>query len=223
MGSTKNSYGFTIVELLISITLLGIISVSLLAIITNYFANVTRTNIFVEMTNDSQNLLRSVVEEIRYGAGVRQTNTITDANEPGGGWNTSNTNFVIVIAIPVKDSSGEFVIDALTGNPYNNEYVYYKNGSTLYKRILANPSATGNIEVTTCPEATASPSCPADIKYLDFLEDMVFVLYDQDNGVTTDATAARSVEINLSMSRDTFGEPLVLDNSIRVTLRNNFQ
>jgi len=216
--------GFTIVELTISLTVMGIIMVSLMAASVNYLVIITRNNITIDMTVDSQNLLRSTVEELRYGAGVRSSNTITDANEPGGGWTTTNTNFVIIIAAPAEDSSGDYIIDPSTGVPYNNELVYFK-GTTdnkLYKRILANSNATGNTAVTTCPASVASASCPADIQLINYIDTMQFTLYDQDDATTTDALLARSVKIDLTTTRDTFGSPLTLDNSIRVTLRNDF-
>ncbi len=214
--------GFTLVELIISISLLGIISVSLFAIITNYLVLVTRNQTIIDMTTSSQNMLRAVVEELRYGAGVRQTNTITDAHAPSGGWNTSNSAFIIVIAVPAEDTSHNYIIDPSTGSPYNNELVYFKQGTTLYRRTLANPSASGNSIKTTCPSASASSSCPADAQLLDNLNNMVFTLYDQDNNTTTDPLQARSVKIDLSMYKDTFGDPVTLTNSIRVTLRNQF-
>jgi len=219
----KNDQGFTLVELNMSITILAIIMVSLLAVFTTFLVIITRNNVSTDMTVDSQNLLRTVVEEIRYGAGVRQTNTITDANGPTGGWNTSNTSFVIITAIPALDSSNEYIIDTDTGLPFFNEMVYFKQDSTLHKRILANPAAAGNKLKTTCPSASASSSCPADIKLVDNVSSMVFTLYDQDNGATTDPLLARSVKIDLTMSRETFGAPLTLDNSIRTTLRNYFK
>jgi prepilin-type N-terminal cleavage/methylation domain-containing protein len=220
-ASIKDSRGFTLPELMVSISLIAIISVSLLAIITNYFVTITRNNTMIDMTVDSQNLLRSAVEELRYGAGVRDSNTITDPNSPGG-WNTSNANFVIIIAVPAVDGNRDYIIDTSTGSPYINELVYFKQGTVLYKRTLANPSATGNSLMTSCPQALASASCPADKKLHANVNDMVFTLYDQDNNTTVDPLLARSVKIDLLMYRDTFGTPLTLDNSIRTTLRNTF-
>lgn len=219
----RSQAGFTVVELIISMTITGILAVAMLGIIMNYFVVITRDNIIVDMTVDSQNLLRSTVEELRYGAGVRQTNTITDLNGPGGGWNTSNTNFVIIIAMPAVDSNGSYIIDTATGQPYNNEFVYFKSGLRLYKRILAHPSASGNSMRTSCPQALATATCPADRTLNDNVRDMNFTLYNQDNVVTIDPLLARSVKIDLIMERDSFGAPLNLENSIQVTLRNDFQ
>lgn len=201
---------------------MGILIVSLFAFSTYYFTNVTRYNEFVNMSADSQNLLRATVEQLRYGAGVRQSNTISDPNAPVGGWNTSNANFVIIIAVPAIDAARNYIIDPLTGSPYNNELVYFKDTTLLYRRTLAHPDAAGNTLKTSCPEALSSPACPADNKLVENLDSMVFTLYDQDDATTTDPLLARSVKIDLGLSKKSFGNPLTLDNSIRVTLRNRF-
>lgn len=215
--------GFTVVELITVISIIGILSVSLLAVFTNYLAIITRNNLLVDMTSDSQNLLRATVEELRYGSGVRQTNAIADPNGPSGGWNTTNTNFVIIIPIPAVDSSKNYIIDPDTGDPYANELVYFKEQKTLFKRTLANPNAAGNIAVTTCPAAIATTSCPADRQLTENVRNMNFTLYDQDDNLTANTALARSTKIDLQLERDTFGDPLRFDNTIRVTLRNNFQ
>jgi prepilin-type N-terminal cleavage/methylation domain-containing protein len=222
VSARTNQRGFTLVEVLISLTIFAILSVSLFAIVPNYLTVITRTNQQTDMTVESQGLLRRTVEELRYGAGVRQTNVVTDANAPAGGWNTGNASFVIIIAVPAVDTSRQYIIDAATGNPYNNELVYFKQNNKLYKRILANPSATGNSLVTTCPSASASPTCPADRLLSETLKTMTFTFYDQNNVVTTDPLLARSVKIDLQLEKDTFGQPLTVDNSIRVALRNSF-
>jgi type II secretory pathway pseudopilin PulG len=215
-------WGFTIPELAVSISILGLLLVSLLGASTYYFSVITRNNVLVEMTTDSQNLLRSAVEELRYGTGVKQSNTIPDPNAPASGWNTSNDDFVIIIAVPALNNADQYIIDPNTGSPYSNELVYFKSAATLYKRVLANPAATDNKMVTSCPQALSTDECPPDKKMADSLKTMLFTLYDQDDAPTSNPLLARSVLIDLGLERDTFGDPLALDTSIRVTLRNNF-
>ena len=220
-GNTKRSQpGFTLVELNLSITIMGILLVSVLTIFMNFFVIMTRANTIIDMTTDSQGLLRTIVEELRYGAGVRQSSTIADPNAPAAGWNTDNANFVIIVAIPAVDSDRNYIIDPATGSPYFNEYVYYKSGKTLYKRLLANPDASGNSITTSCPPNLATSSCPSDRKLIDNVKTMQFTLYDQDNALTTDPLAARSIKIDLGLERDTFGKPLDYANTVRITLRN---
>jgi len=153
---------------------------------------------------------------------VRQTNSIADSHAPAGGWNTGNENFVIIIAVPAVDSSNNYIIDTATGSPYNNELVYFKQANTLYRRKLAHPGAVNNTMKTTCPASSVSSTCTADTKLIEHVEDMSFTLFDQDDNTTADPLLARSVNVELTMKRDTFGAPLTLDNSIRVTLRNRF-
>lgn len=214
--------GFTLVELLVSITVMGIIGVVFLGLTANYFVVITRSNQLTEMTINSQNLLRTTVENIRLGDGVRQTNQISDPNAPAGGWDTSNSAFVIIIAVPAINSSRDYIIDPATGSPYMNELVYYKDGSDLKERILAHPNATGNTLQTTCPASQATPTCRADVELANYVSSMTFTLYDQNAAQTSDATLARSVKISLTMQRNAPGDPLELHTNTQITLRNRF-
>ena len=218
----KHEGGFTIVELTIVISVTSIIAVVFLYVVSNFFVTITRTNELADMTVNSQNLLRTTVENIRFGNGVETTNAITDANAPSGGWNTSNTSFVIVIPVPAVDSTKSYIIDPDTGDPYMNELVYYKSGTNLYERVLANPNATGNRLNTSCPASKATTSCRADPLLATYVSSMTFTLYDQDNNQTTDQTIARSIYITLVMQRNAPISPLSLSTNIRVTLRNRF-
>lgn len=218
----SESRGFTVVELLVGITVGSILFLAFMAVMTNYFVLITKNNAAIDMTANSQNLLRATVETLRVGDGVRQTNTISDANAPSGGWNTSNTNFVIVIATPALDSTRNYIIDPGTGGPYMNELVYYKSGTSLMERQLANPNATGDSLVTSCPASLSSSSCPPDKQLADFVQTMDFTLYDQDNNLTTDPVLARLIKIDLDMQRTVFSSSVSLNNSIQVTLRNRF-
>lgn len=214
--------GFTLVELTVAMSAMAIVGVLFIGLVANYFVLITRTNELTEMTINSQNLLRTTVENIRLGDGVRQTNQISDPNAPSGGWNTSNSSFVIIIAVPAVTAARVYIIDPDTGSPYMNELVYYKSGTTLMERILANPSASGNSLVTSCPPNLASNSCPADTNLATYVSSMAFTLYDQDGVITTTPSLARSVNITLAMQRNAPGQPLGITSSIRVTLRNRF-
>lgn len=209
-------------ELLVGISVSSILFIAFMVAISNQFALIVKNNASIELTNTAQNLLRTTVENLRIGDGIRQTNTISDPNAPVGGWNTNNDDFVVVINTPALDSDHEYIIDPGSGDPYMNELVYYKSNNSLLQRQLANPNASGNILRTSCPAASASPSCPADRELGDYFQSMSFELYDQDNISTNDPTLARLIKINLSMQRTVFGENIGLNNTIAVTLRNRF-
>lgn len=223
MRSARKSRGYTVVELVITIVVIGVLIVGVFPAFSNYLILITRNSVSVDMTNETQNLLRTTVEELRYGAGVRVSSSLTDSNAPPGGWNTGNSNFVIIIAMPAVDSDRNYIIDDATGYPYNNEYIYFKSEDVLYKRILAHPDATGNSVKTSCPAALATASCPADRKLVQAVVNMVFTLYDQDDAVTADPLLAKSVKVALSLQKKSFGETISLDYDVQTTLRNNFQ
>jgi Tfp pilus assembly protein PilE len=218
----SESRGFTVVELVVGITIGSVLFLAFMAAMTNYFVLITKNNAAIDMAANSQNLLRATVETLRVGDGVRQTNTISDANAPSGGWNTSNTNFVIVIATPALNSARSYIIDPDTGGPYMNELIYYKSGTSLMERRLANPSASGNSLATSCPASSSSSFCPPDKQLADFVKSMTFAFYDQDNNLTIDPALARLIKIDLSLGRTVFGSPISLNNNIQVTLRNRF-
>lgn len=220
--SDNKQAGFTIAELTLGVFVASILFVAFLTAITEYLILITRNNDSIDMVSSSQNLLRYTVNTLRVSNGVLQTNAIADPNAPSGGWNTSNSNFVIVISTPATDKNHNYIIDPNSGYPYLDELVYYKSGNSLYRRDLANPSAAGDTLQTSCPPASATPSCPADVDMADYFQSMSFTLYDQNGTVTTDTTQTRSIAINLTMQRTVFGDNISLNNTIRVALRNKF-
>jgi hypothetical protein len=209
-------------ELAIYITVGTVLMLAFFSALTNYFILTARNNASIEMTSSSQSLLRATVDALRLGDGVRPANTITDPNAPTGGWNTGNSDFVIVIETPAFDTDRNFIINPDTGDPYMNEMVYYKNNNSLLRRNLANPDAAGNTFRTSCPSNQATPSCPADAVLAEHVESIAFTLYDQNNNLISDPASARSILISLALQRNVFGDLVSFDNSIRVTLRNKF-
>lgn len=63
---------------------------------------------------------------------------------------------------PSQNASGAYIMNGT--QPYEDEFVLYLNGTTksLMMRTLANPNASGDKLLTSCPPSVATPSCPAD-------------------------------------------------------------
>lgn len=217
-----NQNGYTISELIIAMTVSAILSLGIMGAMVFFFADILRSDAEARLLVESQGILRQVVDDLRTGSHVLTVNTVPDANEPTGGWSTSNDDHIIIVSQPAVDSSNDFILDLSgSGGPFQNEFIYFADGFNLYKRILANASATDNKEETTCPLAMVTTSCREDRLLSENFEDMTFVFYDQDDSVTVDPTAARSVEITINMFRSLFGRDIDVDNNIRVTLRNS--
>ncbi len=213
--------GFTIAELMIATAIIGLLIVPAMLVILYFYGATIQNSAQAQLAVESQNVLRSIVEELRVSSGVRDSNTITDPNEPSGGWTTSNASLVLIISSPATDLSNNYITDPNTGGPYQNELVYFATGGTLYKRYLANSGATGNRNRTSCPAASASSTCPADIVLSNHFKTMTFTFYDQDGSTTTTLANARSVLMDIQMEEKVFGRTMNFQNKIRVTLRNN--
>ncbi len=222
LGSIRlKESGFTIVELSVSIAAGAVVVLAVLSISLFFFADVMRAEAQTQLITDSQIALNRVVEDMRTGSAILLDSSIPDANEPAGGWTTSNADLILIISTPALDSTNNFIIDSDTGNPYQNEYIYFTdNESHLHKRVLANPTATGNTAVTTCPETATTPSCPADSILTENFSTMSFIFFDRDNIETADPTIARSANISIYMSKNVYGQNLTAENIIRMSLRN---
>jgi prepilin-type N-terminal cleavage/methylation domain-containing protein len=216
----KNSNGFTLPELVTSITIAGILATVLFTATFYYFANAAQSETATNLALESQTILTQMTEDIRLADSIATTNSITDSHSPVGGWTTSDPSNIIIIEDPAVDSSRSIIYDSSTGNPYRNEYIYFTNGANMYKRILANTNATGNIAKTTCPSSSSGPTCPPDRIFSTNVSNLVFTFYDASDNTTSDAASARSVSLKVDMAKKIYGKNITLSNTTRVTLRN---
>lgn len=212
--------GVTIFELLISVGIAAILITVLMSVSLGFYGSTIRSQITAEMAIDSHFMLRAMVEDLRLGHNIGVTSVLSDPNSPSGGWSTSDPDNVLIINRPATTSSNDIIYDSSTGDPYNNEYIYFIEDNKLQKRLLKNTSAAGNHIATTCPAPAVSSTCPSDRVYSAYVDNMALTFYDNNNIVTTDVTLARSVGIKLSMSRNVFGKTIIFNNSILTKLRN---
>jgi prepilin-type N-terminal cleavage/methylation domain-containing protein len=212
--------GMTVAELVVAIAIIGLLIVPATFVILYFYGGTIQNNLQARLAVESGTVLRSIVDELRVASGIRSSNTISDPNAPAGGWTTSNSSLVLIISTPVIDTSNNYVIDSSTGEPYQNELVYFATGGVLYKRYLANSGAAGNRFKTSCPAALATAGCPADVVLSKHFKAMSFQFYDQDDASTTVYADARSIQMTLQMEDSTFGRTMSFSNNIRITMRN---
>ncbi len=216
----RQQAGFTVTELTIAIAIASMLILSFVTVSLYMYGDTVRSTLYAQLATESQNILRSVVEELRQSSSIRSSNANPDPNAPGGTWSTSNSSLILIISTPALDGSNNFIMNSDTGYPYQNEIVYFVSGNTLYKRTLVDTNAAGNAEKRSCPISLQTASCPADIVMSRNFSDMNFVFYDQDDAITTNIPNARSIKLILQMQRQSFGKTLHFDNTIRITIRN---
>lgn len=174
--------GLTIIELVITMTLTLMFS----GLVLSFFLDLWGST--ATLQNDSETFVvredagDSLRDIFNSAAGLISQNGIPDLNtnnpDPaiaaGTYWlpihaiptpttmPASGTTPVLYFESPSTDSSKNFIMNGT--QPYKDNFVLYLDASTkkLMMRSLANPSATGNRTVTTCPPASATASCPAD-------------------------------------------------------------
>lgn len=219
MKNLKN-VGFTITELMVSVTVASILIVVMLTVTMYFYADILRQQAIAELAIESQSILRRLVEDIRTADAIHDTNVISDVNAPVGGWLTSDPNNVMIIATPAYDSARQIIYNPDDNFPYENEIIYYGSGNTIARRTLKQPDAVGNTAVTTCPQAASSSTCPPDTNLSSYLENLQFAFFDIDNQSTSTASSARSVAITLNLKRRIYGRDVTFSNTVRTTLRN---
>jgi prepilin-type N-terminal cleavage/methylation domain-containing protein len=215
---SNKQQGFTIVELLIAVSVAAIASVLIMYAFVFMYGGLLREQARAQMVLESQLFLKRMVDDVRVANQVLTTNTIADSYEPSGGWITSDPANIIIFTQPVTDSSDNFIFDDSTGYPYQNELVYFSENTTMYRRTLANPDPVGNDAITTCPKFT--PGCSTDMELTDRLQNMLFVFYDINDELTVVPEEARSVEITVNLFDRVYGQDISITNTTRVTLRN---
>jgi type II secretory pathway component PulJ len=216
----KNSTGFTIPELVLSITIASIMVVVLFTATFYYYIDTAQTQTTTDLALESQSILSQMTEDIRLADAISSTNALSDPNSPAGGWSTSDPSNIIIIENPAVDSNHNIIYDTTTGSPYRNEFIYFGSGTTMYKRILANSAAVGNTAKTTCPQNLSSSTCPPDRLFSTNASNLSFTFYDASDNTTANATLARSVSLQVDMAKKAFGKNITLSNTTRVTLRN---
>lgn len=217
---SASSHGFTLTELMVSMAIAAIICTLMMTVTLTLYGTAIRSQVTAQMAVETQFMLRSIVEDVRLADSIGLISLLPDANAPSGGWQTSNTNKVLIINQPAVTSSNDIIYDPLTGNPYDNEYIYFLSGRTLYKRSLKNPLATASTTKTSCPSALVTSACPVDKQYSQNVDSITLTFYDLLNNETTVPTLAKSVKISVSTSRKVFGKNVTFNNTVLTKLRN---
>lgn len=214
----SNEKGYTVAELLIAISVSVVAVIVLSNIVVAMYRQLQISRVNAELNNESQQLLRSVVEDTRLAGGLLSNNAIEDPNAPSGGWTTNDPSNILIIASPAVDSSSNVIYDANSGLPYKNEIIYFGEGSKLKRRTLKNEKALNNIAVTTCP--IANDTCRSDREFTGNLKDLTFTFYDENDQTTANAGNARSVNFTVTLEKRVSGKFISITNTMRTTLRN---
>ena len=212
--------GFTLVELTVATAVVGVLIVLMMTFLTDKLVDNAIKNARSNLQHETRLTLDVINRDIKHSANVDELNRWPDAYAPAPGddYSWTSDNDTLVLAHPAQDDTQNFVYeDPLTYITYKNDYVYFLDGTTLYKRILAAPVAN-NRATTTCPPGTAG--CPADIVLARNVTDFTLSYYDGNDQAVAPGDA-RSVGVTLKVLENVFNRPVEVEYSIiRTVFRN---
>ena len=145
---------------------------------------------------------------------------------------------VLYFQSPSVDHSSNVILNGV--QPYNDEYVLYMDGTTkqLRMRVLANASATGDRNKTTCPTASVTITCPIDRLISDNVSSVALRYFSRSgnpmdytsivdpltgNYAGPDLPAVEVLELTLTLNKKSIvhgGADTTNQTIIRVALRN---
>lgn len=212
--------GYSLIELVISVTVVSILTLTIGVFFVNATLAWTRNNTETRVQADNQLGLDEIGKAISGSSGVLEKNTITDSY---GSW-TSNVGGPIVLATPALNSAGAPLFATTSGGQSpadtdvcNNETIIFKSGTQVFIRTLANTSsgcnaAAGNITVSTCG---AGDACPDKDKTVAEHTDSIGFAFEDGNTCILNLPACRYLTATLNTSLSQFGRTYTATNQAK--------
>jgi prepilin-type N-terminal cleavage/methylation domain-containing protein len=216
----KNKSGFTLVELLVTMLIMGILSLTLANFITTWLQAESLAQTRSNLLTTAETTLDTVTNDIKLSGSADQNNRWPDSNGPGGnqfGWTSGSQ--VLVLAKAAVDSSNNIIFsDPAKYISQKDNEIYYLSGTTLYRRTLAS-SDSNDAAVTTCPPADATSGCPADETVATGVSSFSVTYYDADENTVTPANA-RSVQVSITLTAKQDAKTISASYTTRMVFRN---
>jgi type II secretory pathway component PulJ len=215
-----NQIGFTIVELAVTIVVMGILLTLVFGFMTGSLQQYSNDTNRANLLNSAQSGFSIITNDIRLSASADTNNRLPDLNGPGDNYSWASDSDTLVLATATEDNDGNIIFaDPPNYISQKNNVVYFLQDGTLYRRVLAAPVAN-NADQTTCPASQASSSCPADKAILTNIKEFSIKYIDEQNNEVT-PTDARAIELYAKLEKKAFSEPVTVDYTTRMVFRND--
>lgn len=211
--------GFTLVEIIITVVVVGVLVGPILGTLTAYYIESVRSDVETKLLTASNEAIRSVADQTKLASGVRSMSALNDSNAPSGGWTTDVSKQRIILTSPALDSSST-IINGPDGKPYQNEFIYYVTASNLYRRTIKNTTASANTAVTTCPPASTTPGCPPDAQLAKNVSSFTYILKQRSEAPAPTPEAADLVTFTLTLGRQFMNKTITATESSSLVFRN---
>lgn len=220
-GLASDQRGMTLVEQTITIVLTMVVSTGIIIFMVSGLRNYSAASAKANLLAQAQTALDRMSGDIMLAATADLNNRIDDANSPTpsnpNSWVSDGDTLILATAVEDQDQNILYA-DPAQYISHKNNVIYYLNGQTLYRRVLA-ASVTDNRAKTTCPPASASASCLGDTVMLNDVTSFV-VSYRDHLNQTVVPDEARSVEVSVTTQSKSYTSARV-SYSTRTVFRND--
>lgn len=211
--------GFTLVEMLITITLVSALSLIMANFIANWMQIANLAQARATLLTNAQNALDNISNDIRLSGSADLNNRWPDVNAPGNQFGWQSDSDTLVLAKIATDSQKSVIFsDPAQYVTEKDNAVYYVSGQKLYRRIIASDDPN-TAAITTCPPLSATASCPADSKIGEDVTAFSVTYYDADDQVVA-PDHARAVQLSITISQEKGGEQVDATYATRMVFRN---
>lgn len=241
LSISRNSRGFTLVELLVISPIIMVVTVAMVTFLFNMYGQVVKQDGQLNLQVESQNILFGLQDDLWYANQFTSdlNGGLVDTYQPGGGWTNSTTPPTLIISTTAltknrRDANRQPVyINESTCTPadgngdnsvlYNN-VIYFASTTNLYKRTVSAPTSLATCGVSyykqTCPSNHTSPTCKADVLLTNHLSSFAVVYYDVNNNTTTNPESAQSIKVTIGLHDVAYAEDIYATTSLRLRKLN---
>ena len=216
----QNQSGFTLVELMLVMIIMGIMSLTLSTFISTWLQTSGLAETRAKLLSNAETALDTASNDIMLSGNVDQTNRWPDPNGPGGstyGWQSGSQT--LILAKVATDSSGNPIfLDSTDYITQKDDVIYFLSGTTLYRRILASNSSNDSA-VTTCPASDAASSCPPDTVIATGVTNWL-VTYYGNNGAVVSPDNARAIQLSITITAPFENQTISASYTTRMVFRN---
>lgn len=214
------SPGFTLVELLVTCVLVGIVSVLLASFTANWLQDNAKTRAKIDLLADAQSALDKTANDIRLSGAADQNNRWADLNAPNNQFGWESNAQTLVLANVAQDTNRDVIYsDASQYISLKNNVIYFTSNHNLYRRVLAAPDPDNSAK-TTCPKAEVSSTCPEDNLVATNVESFQVRYYDLDENQVS-PTNARSIGLSIKLTTHKYGQEISQSYDTRMVFRND--
>lgn len=222
MQRKLDSNGIGLSEIIVTLAIISIFSLVLMNFMVNWLQQYIVTQTRTELLMQAQDTLDQVTNDIRLSSAADAQNRLLDQNAPGApsnqqSWASGSSQLVLASAAEDTDSNIIFSDPAQYISEKNNVIFFVEDG-TLYRRVLAAPVADNKAR-TTCPIEVASATCPKDRVMAQGVTSFTVSYFNIHNEVVSPSNA-RSVQLEITLSKDAFGQTIESSDRTRMVFRN---